>query len=395
LQRTRRQSLRSFLLAAELDIVRPVWPQGSATPYVSTLNWVALQTIANAAVAPLGIGGGLAVASSAPVSDVIIDVNGYYSSSPADQTRSFGVTNSSLSAPIQATNLSTTCSGPCGVSAIVSSGAAVYGTSATGGDGVYGYSTDGSGAGVHGSLSAPFAGSAAVLGQHTSTTGLVYGVKGSAVSPSGYGVWFSGNLGGTGTKNFVEPHATDPTLVIKYVALEGREAGTFFRGTATTVNREAVIEVPEDFRIVTAEDGLTVQLTPLGQLSMMAVVSEDLYQIVVRSQRDVKFHYLIQGIRRAYSNLQPVTATLEYMPASPDDRMPEGLAEDIKQRLIANGTYNPDGTVNMDTARRVGWTTIWEEQGKAIKAVPSPGSPAVSKSEPLHRQAPTGSVAEK
>jgi hypothetical protein len=30
--------------------------------------------------------------------------------------------------------------------------------------------------------------------------------------------------------------------------------------------------------------------------------------------------------------------------------------------LIQNGTYKPDGTVNMETARRLGWDKEWEER---------------------------------
>ena len=43
----------------------------------------------------------------------------------------------------------------------------------------------------------------------------------------------------------------------------------------------------------------------------------------------------------------------------------EMLASDLKQRLVANGTYNPDGTANLDTARRLGWDKVWERQPPA------------------------------
>ncbi len=36
----------------------------------------------------------------------------------------------------------------------------------------------------------------------------------------------------SGSKNFVEPHPTDPSKEIRYASLEGREVGTYFRGTA-------------------------------------------------------------------------------------------------------------------------------------------------------------------
>jgi hypothetical protein len=42
--------------------------------------------------------------------------------------------------------------------------------------------------------------------------------------------------------------------------------------------------------------------------------------------------------------------------------MPAYLTEEAKRRLIANGTYNADGTVNIETAERVGWTRLWRER---------------------------------
>jgi hypothetical protein len=47
------------------------------------------------------------------------------------------------------------------------------------------------------------------------------------------------------------------------------------------------------------------------------------------------------------------------MPSSPDAKMPANLTEEAKRRLVANGTYNPDGTVNMETAEKAGFAKIW------------------------------------
>ena len=55
-----------------------IYPQGGAQPSVSTLNYVANQTIANAAVVPLGSGGGVTVIAGVSGTDLIIDTNGYY-----------------------------------------------------------------------------------------------------------------------------------------------------------------------------------------------------------------------------------------------------------------------------------------------------------------------------
>jgi hypothetical protein len=190
----------------------------------------------------------------------------------------------------------------------------------------------------------------------------VYGSGGT------WGVFSAGDFAATGAKSFVEPHPTDPTTTIRYVALEGPEAGTYFRGTARTVGREAVIEVPETFRIVTADEGLTVQLTPVGEFAQMAVFSQDLNQIVVRSTLEVTFHYLVQGVRRAFKDWEVVAEGQEFRPNSPDDKMPSWLTEEAKRRLISNGTYNTDGTVNMSTAEGLGWAQKWRDDDARVKA---------------------------
>jgi N-acetylneuraminic acid mutarotase len=58
-----------------------IFPQGGSSPTVSTLNYVAGQTVANAALVPLGVGGGLTIAAGVSGTDLIVDTNGYYDSS--------------------------------------------------------------------------------------------------------------------------------------------------------------------------------------------------------------------------------------------------------------------------------------------------------------------------
>ena len=55
-----------------------VWPKGISQPLVSTLNFFAGQTTANAAVVPLGTGGAISVAVGGAALDLVFDVNGYY-----------------------------------------------------------------------------------------------------------------------------------------------------------------------------------------------------------------------------------------------------------------------------------------------------------------------------
>ena len=92
-------------------------------------------------------------------------------------------------------------------------------------------------------------------------------------------------------------------------------------------------------------------------------------QIVVHSSRDVKFHYMVNGVRQAFKDYQPIKDSFGiFAPLSPDRGMPSTFSPEQRRRLIANGTFNADGTVNMETAERVGWAQKWREAEAAAKA---------------------------
>ena len=186
-----------------------------------------------------------------------------------------------------------------------------------------------------------------------------------------YGVFADGNYAGSGAKFFVEPHPADASKVIRYTALEGPEAGTYFRGRGRFERGIARIPVPEDFRLVTDPDGLTVQVTPIGRMASVGVVRADLNEIVVESSRNLEFYYLVQGVRKTHKHLVPIKPGREYMPKSAKATLPPYLTEGQKQMLVDNGTYNADGTVNLETARRLGWDKEWEKRARPA-APPSP-----------------------
>jgi hypothetical protein len=228
---------------------------------------------------------------------------------------------------------------------------------------------------------------AGVRGASTSGDGVVgvsrnIGVSGVLVDSGGFflsagflgylptvGVEFANGLAGTGTKSFVEPHPTDASKIIRYVSLEGPEAGTYFRGRGRFQRGLATIEPPEDFRMVTDPESLSIQVTPIGDLATVAVLRIGLDGIVVRGSRDVEFFYLVNGVRRAYNHWDPIQENEKFfVPESPEARLPKYLSEEERGRLIANGTYNADGTVNMTTAERVGWTKAWRDREQQAKA---------------------------
>jgi hypothetical protein len=379
-----------------------VFPAGGGLPLVSTLNYNAnTPNIANAAVVPLGTGGAITVQADATSIDLIIDLNGYYYDSTlgslgsgkylgiAGSRNSGGIVIGSNSGSGSNTfggdfSTSSTGAGSAGVRGMITgTGQQLYGllgqSSTTGNDSAGVRGVDGTGSpggtfttsGVRGESSGGFG----VLGVSAQPLGLV-GVEGILVNGSGqtvaegrlgywsgvnfYGVFAAtGDFGGTGLKYFVVPHPTDPGTIIRYISLEGPEAGTYFRGRARLEDREVVIEVPESFRLVTEEEGLSIQVTPVGAPASLWVKQIGLDRIVVRGPKDAEFFYIVNGVRKGYGSFEPISRSSEFVPASPSSHLPEGLSAETKRRLIANGTYNLDGTVNMDTADRMGWTRVW------------------------------------
>jgi hypothetical protein len=71
-----------------------IYPAGGSQPTVSTLNYIASQTIANAAVVPLSSGGAVTVIAGVSGTNFIMDINGYYASGPANQSNGFKIVNS-------------------------------------------------------------------------------------------------------------------------------------------------------------------------------------------------------------------------------------------------------------------------------------------------------------
>jgi hypothetical protein len=122
------------------------------------------------------------------------------------------------------------------------------------------------------------------------------------------GVTVNGNFTVTGgTKNFAVVDPEDAHQAIYYAALEGPEAGTYFRGTARTSRGEAVIELPDYFARLTEPERLTVQLTPLGTWGQLYVADKTPSRLVVRvppGSTDVEFDYLVQGVRKGYLDYQ-------------------------------------------------------------------------------------------
>ncbi len=120
-----------------------------------------------------------------------------------------------------------------------------------------------------------------------------------------------GDLEVTGSKSFIHPHPDNPDQQIRYVALEGAEAGVYWRGSATTKSGRIEIKLPEHFALVTSEQGLTVNLTPHGAWAPLYVKEVSPYKLVVAvderySDEDVAFDFIVNGIRIGYEGFEAI-----------------------------------------------------------------------------------------
>jgi hypothetical protein len=387
-----------------------IWPTGAAQPTSSFMNPIQGTVVANAAIIPASSAGSISIFPNTGV-HLYGDINGYFMDSQGDLNDNTTLLldgNTAGQATITGINrdavstsnfmagvrgiIFTDQNGPSGVLGTASSdtgatyavrgindsgsgdSAGVFGTANIDGDAVltptaFGY------AGVRGEAStfgvlgfAEFGGVAGVLVNSTGTI-LTQGRLGSSVGtdPSvgaapPWAVFGFGDIGATGTKFFLDPHPSDASKMIAYVALEGPEAGTYFRGRGKFERGMARISVPEDFRLVTDSEGLTVQVTPIGAMATVGVMSMNLNEIVVHSSRNVEFSYLVQGVRANFRDIQPIRSQSAFVPESSDATMPEWLSAGQKRALVQNGTFKADGSINMETAQRLGWDRVWAER---------------------------------
>jgi len=125
---------------------------------------------------------------------------------------------------------------------------------------------------------------------------------------------FITELNGIGTmfaeaKFFVVPRPDDPATDIVYGCIEGPELAIYARGVGRLVDGRARIELPEHFRVLAVEDGLTVQLTPRSFNSKgLAAGARGLDGIEVGElhggRGNYDFDWEVKAVRRAHQDHQ-------------------------------------------------------------------------------------------
>jgi len=178
-----------------------------------------------------------------------------------------------------------------------------------------------------------------------------------------------------GSGSFIQPHPTDPTKQIYYSFFEGRDNRVFFDGVSRLQKGKAVIEIPEDFRLVASKEkgqALNVILTPFGDAALY-VQERSLDKIVVAAKEntDIEFGYFIIATRGGFEDSKPIQENTDFHPENavdikdfesryiiePTDKHYSRLSKELNKKILqANGILNFDGTVNRKLADKLGWT---------------------------------------
>ena len=116
--------------------------------------------------------------------------------------------------------------------------------------------------------------------------------------------WITANA-----KFFCVPDPDDPTRDIWYGCIEGPELAMYVRGTARLVNGRARIELPDHFRKLADEQGMTVQLTPRSAESkgLAAVrVSLDGIEVVelLNGRGNYEFDWEVKAVRKEHRDFR-------------------------------------------------------------------------------------------
>jgi hypothetical protein len=126
---------------------------------------------------------------------------------------------------------------------------------------------------------------------------------GMTIDGNGYGeVWAD-------FKFFRVPDPDDPTRDIWYGCIEGPELAMYVRGTARLVNGRARIELPDHFRKLADEQGMTVQLTPRSAESKgLAAVRVSLDGIEVaellNGRGNYEFDWEVKAVRKEHRDFR-------------------------------------------------------------------------------------------
>ncbi len=148
-------------------------------------------------------------------------------------------------------------------------------------------------------------------------------------------------------KFFREPDPDDPTRDIWYGCIEGPELAMYVRGTARLVNGRARVELPDHFRKLADEQGMTVQLTPLSPESKgLCVVRKGLDGIEVaellNGRGNYEFDWEVKAVRKDHRDFRVYRPWDEVLIAGDDPAQAwEARLKSIEARKARQQEVNP------------------------------------------------------
>jgi len=112
-------------------------------------------------------------------------------------------------------------------------------------------------------------------------------------------------------KSFRMDHPEKPDHEIWYASVEGPEVAAYVRGTAQLVDGKARVMLPDHFRVLAANEGITVTLTPLSAASKgLAVVTTSPESFSVTElhagRGSYGFYWEVKAVRIGYEDYTPV-----------------------------------------------------------------------------------------
>jgi hypothetical protein len=106
---------------------------------------------------------------------------------------------------------------------------------------------------------------------------------------------------------------------------------------------------------VTAEEGVTVQVSAIGVPAGLYVAEQTRDRIVIRGQADCEFNYFVNGVRRGFAKYEPYIPNTAFRPDVKGVPFGAQYPKELRDILVNNGVLNPDYTPNEATAARLGW----------------------------------------
>ena len=136
------------------------------------------------------------------------------------------------------------------------------------------------------------------------------------VAVTGQGcAWSGSTINVQGWKGFDIKHPTRDNHRLRYVCLEGPEAGVYFRGRVRNSDFTVDIPLPSYWKYLVDVDSITVQLQPIGYKQPNIIVkSWDEEKITLQSETGIDCFYHVHASRKDGEPLIP-----EYEGESPND----------------------------------------------------------------------------